>query len=323
MRVSTPAFPFGQLDGPGPRQPYNKSEPPGSMITSKGVTELPTNGPSDAQANKDISQKNQLFWNELCGTQFARSLGVTDSSPASLKRFDDWYFMFYPYLPVHIPFDEITGKRVLEVGLGYGTVSQRIAESGANYSGLDIAEGPVAMVNNRLDQAGLGGTAIQGSILRAPFPDGYFDLVIAIGCLHHTGNLQMALDECRRLLVPGGRLVLMVYYAYSYRRLFQASRETLVYARREMLGYRGVVGQSASVERAAYDTNETGDAAPHTDWISIRSLRKMCQDFSAFSAKLENIDNGRPFERFPSRRELLKRWYPRWFGLDLYATATK
>jgi SAM-dependent methyltransferase len=293
------------------------------MRTSKGVTELSTNDPIDPQADEDISQKNQMFWNELCGTQFAKTLGVTDSSPASLRRFDDWYFMFYPYLPIHIPFDEMRGKRVLEVGLGYGTVSQRIAESGAHYFGLDIAEGPVAMVNHRLNQAGLNGKAVQGSILRAPFPEGDFDLLVAIGCLHHTGNLQMAIDECLRLLAPGGRLVFMVYYAYSYRRFFQAPRDTLVYALREMLGYRGVVGQSASVERAAYDTNEIGDAAPHTDWISIRSMRKMCRDFSAFSAKLENIDNGRPFEMFPPRRELLKRWYPRWFGLDLYATATK
>jgi SAM-dependent methyltransferase len=264
------------------------------------------------------------FWNELCGTQFAQSIGVMDSSPASLKRFDDWYFMFYPYLPIHIPFDEMKGRRVLEVGLGYGTVSQRIAEAGAAYCGLDIAANPVAMVNHRLEQAGLPGTAQQGSILAAPpFPDGSFDIVVAIGCLHHTGNLQRAIQECLRMLVPGGRLVFMVYYAYSYRRFFQARHDTLHYAVREMFGHRGVVGRSAEAERAAYDVNAAGEGAPHTDWISIRSLRRLCRDFSKFSASLENIDNGPPFERFPPRRELLKRWYPRWFGLDLYVTATK
>jgi hypothetical protein len=84
-----------------------------------------------------------------------------------------------------------------------------------------------------------------------------------------------------------------------------------------------VVGQSAEAERAAYDANAAGEGARHTDWISIRSLRRLCRDFSMFSGSLENIDNGAPFERFPPRRELLKRWYPRWFGLDLYATATK
>ena len=39
------------------------------------------------------------------------------------------------------------GKKVLEVGLGYGSVAQRIAENGAVYTGLDIAEGPVEMAD--------------------------------------------------------------------------------------------------------------------------------------------------------------------------------
>lgn len=277
----------------------------------------------DQMKETGVSDRNAAFWDELCGTQFAKSLGVTDDSPASLKKFDDWYFAFYPYLFVHIPFEDVKDKDVLEIGLGYGTVAQRLAEAGARYQGLDIAAGPVGMVNHRLEQAGLGGKATQGSILSAPFADGSFDYVVAIGCLHHTGDLQRAISECHRLLRPGGKLVFMVYYAYSYRRFYQARAETLRYMMRETFGYRGVVGQSAEIERAAYDANQSGEGAPHTDWISTRSLRHLCRDYARFSGQTENIDNGTPFEKSPPRRELLKTWYPRWFGLDLYATAEK
>ena len=90
-----------------------------------------------------LAARNASFWNELCGTSFAKALGVIDDLPGSLKRFDDWYFAFYPYLLIHIPFEDMQAKDVLEVGLGYGTVSQRIAEVGARYHGLDIAAGPV------------------------------------------------------------------------------------------------------------------------------------------------------------------------------------
>lgn len=270
-----------------------------------------------------VDSKNSAFWSELCGTQLAKSLGVSDDSPRSLKKFDDWYFAFYPYLFLHIPFEDMAGKDVLEVGLGYGTVSQRLAEAGARYRGLDIAPGPVGMANHRLKQAGLEGSAQQGSILQAPFEDDSFDYVVAIGCLHHTGDLTKAIEECRRVLRPGGKLIFMVYYAYSYRRFYQARRATLNYLLRETFGYRGVVGLSAQAERAAYDANQAGQGAPHTDWISIRSLRKLCRGYAAFSGQTENIDNGAPFERSPPRRELLKTWTPRWFGLDLYATATK
>src|ERR1700721_3942764 len=94
-----------------------------------------------------IDRNNAAFWDELCGSTLARSLGITDSSPASLKRFDDWYFAYYPYLFTYIPFRQLNGKDVLEVGLGYGTVSQRIAEFGARYKGLNIAAGAARRVN--------------------------------------------------------------------------------------------------------------------------------------------------------------------------------
>lgn len=278
---------------------------------------------ASATTQPDPSSANAAFWNELCGTQLAKSIGVEDDSPASLKKFDDWYFAFYPYLFLHIPFEELKGKDVMEVGLGYGTVAQRLAEMGCNYRGLDIAAGPVSMVNHRLQQAGLEGNAVQGSILQPPFEPESLDYVFAIGCLHHTGDLQEAIKQCHRLLRPGGKLIFMVYYAYSYRRWYGNFGETLGYLGREVLGRRAVVGQSKDKDRAAYDANSDGAGAPHTDWISVRSLRHLCRDYSGFSARIENIDNGKPFETSGPRRELLQTAHPRWWGLDLYATATK
>ena len=130
-----------------------------------------------------------------------------------------------------------------------------------------------------------------------------FDFIVAIGCLHHTGDLPRAILECHRILRPGGRLVFMVYYAYSYRRYYLARRETIWYAFRELLGYRGVVKARTPGERMAYDANAAGEAAPHTDFISRRSLRHLCSGFSGFSAQTENIDTGKPFTSRASRRE--------------------
>lgn len=272
--------------------------------------------------NPDINKKNSEFWNELCGSQLAGSLGITDAGVKSLKKFDDWYFDFYPYLFYHIPFDDLKGKDVLEVGLGYGTVSQKLAESGANYQGLDIAAGPVEMANHRLRQSNLAGSATQGSILEPPFNPESFDAIVAIGCLHHTGDMQLTIQRCWELLRSGGKLIFMVYYAYSYRRFRMVPVATLAYMIREVCGYRGVVGSSVMRERAAYDANSEGCCAPHTDWISIRSLENYCNRFSKFDARLENIAQESPFFMIP-RSKLLKTPLPRFMGLDLYATATK
>jgi SAM-dependent methyltransferase len=271
---------------------------------------------------KTVSEKNEKFWDELCGSQLARYLGIADSDPASLKKFDDWYFDFYPYLDRHIDFNGLSGKDVLEVGLGYGTVSQRLAEAGVRYSGLDIAAGPVGMVNHRLAQNNLSGMALQGSILQPPFENESFDAVVAIGCLHHTGDLKLALTKCLNLLRPGGRLTFMVYYAYSYRRWMQAPLDTLMYKVGEQKGHLGVVGTSGARHRAAYDKSVTGEGAPHTDWISKTSLANLCAEYSTIEMHIENIDVIPPF-KFWSRNQLLKTKIPSILGLDLYATATK
>ena len=270
----------------------------------------------------DISSNNSEFWNELCGSNLAKSLGITDSSPESLKRFDDWYFDFYPYLFDHIPFERVKGLNVLEIGLGYGTVSQRLAEAGANYTGLDIAQGPVFMVKQRLAQSLLPGQAIQGSILEPQLPASSFDYLIAIGCLHHTGNLKLAIEQCHRLLKPGGQLIFMVYNAYSYRRFRMTPLLTIKNMVKELFGYRGVVGSGSNRQRVAYDANSDGGGAPHTDWISKSSLKDQCGAFASFESSIENIDQEIPFRSTP-RHQLLKTKWPSFVGLDIYATATK
>lgn len=214
------------------------------------------------------------------------------------------------------------GRSVLEVGLGYGKVSQKLAESGADYTGLDIAQGPVSMVNQRLSQNNLSGSAIQGNILQPKLPSGTYDYVIAIGCLHHTGNLNLAIEKCHSLLKRGGQLIFMVYYANSYRRFRMTPLLTIMNMVREAFGYRGVVGNSSNRQRVAYDASSGGDGAPHTDWISKKSLKEFCGAFTTFKASIENIDQETPF-RSTTRKELLKTRWPSIFGLDLYATVTK
>lgn len=214
------------------------------------------------------------------------------------------------------------GKHVLEVGLGYGTVSQKIAESGVlSYTGLDIAMGPVNLVNQRLQNKDLNSRAIVGNILEPPFSSESFDVIIAIGCLHHTGNLPLAISNCHRLLRKGGLMVFMVYNAYSYRRWRTAPVSTLRLWFNQTSGLHTSIPGDIS-NRAAYDTNALGDAAPHTDFTTSQTLRSYCQKFKDFSYQLENIDRDIPFV-FSNRNRLLKSIWPRVVGLDIYVTVSK
>ena len=114
----------------------------------------------------------------------------------------------------------------------------------------------------------------------------------------------------------------MVYYAYSFRRWTQTFFTTLKYFISECKGDRGVVVSSTEKNRAGYDTNESGEGAPHTDWISKKSMAVLCKDFSEVSYKVENMDALNGLIQI-SREKLINSSIPQKVGLDLYVNATK
>lgn len=271
------------------------------------------------RSQESIDGANAEFWNTLCGSWASKALGINDDSPASLKIYDDWYMGYYPYLDTHVPLHEFGGKRVIEIGLGYGTLSQKIAEAGADYLGMDIAAGPVAMVRHRLRQAGLPGDAVMRSFLDNGLEGESFDSVVAIGCFHHTGNVQRCLDETYRLLKPGGTAHVMVYNRYSHRRYVQDRTKFMAELLAEEFGELEAATVSEA-ERAANDTDLAGKAAPETVFLSRQEAFRRMNRFSSVSVTKENMDeSGDPSMQ---RKSVLATWGHK-AGLDLYIGAVK
>jgi ubiquinone/menaquinone biosynthesis C-methylase UbiE len=266
-----------------------------------------------------IDQANAEFWNELCGSGLARSLGITEHSPESLERFDQAYLSYYPYLLRRVGLNQIAGRAVLEVGLGYGTLSQQLARVARDYTGLDVAAGPVNMVNQRLDMQRLPGRAVQGSMLDAPFPSESFDAVISIGCFHVTGDIQRCIDETYRVLRPGGIARIMVYNRFSYRQWLKWPKQTLAAA----IGGRWNGVRSTVEQRAAYDTNSSGDAAPEMVFVSTRQLKVMFRHYSHFACYKENSDDLVVGGYMKIPRRFVLPTCGRLAGLDLYVDAWK
>jgi SAM-dependent methyltransferase len=273
----------------------------------------------DTVTQAALDEANAGFWSELCGSSLARAIGLERDEPNALERFDDAYFGYYPYLKKFVDRYDLAGKRVLEIGLGYGTLGQYIAAAGADYHGLDIAPTPVEMMRHRLQLLGKSPDGVvQGSALAIPWPDATFDYVYSIGCLHHTGDLAGSVAEVHRVLKPGGDAVIMLYNRYSARQLWRIDRLRLAGALK-----RGRV-PSAERVRADYDTNESGEAAPHTDFTSRRGARRLLSAFSRVAIEAENLDPVVVRQKLVCPREpLIEGPLARLFGLDLYITATK
>jgi SAM-dependent methyltransferase len=257
-----------------------------------------------------VDTQNAAFWDTLCGWNLAQEAGITGRGEDDLRRFDELYLGFYPYLERYVPAD-FGGKKVLEVGLGYGTLGQLIASRNADYYGADIAEGPVANMRRRLSWLGLPEDhAVQASVLELPFADATFEYVYSIGCLHHTGDLERSVQEVHRVLVPGGRAVVMLYNRHSLRRARYAVARILPGRRDESLD---------DELRGVYDAHDSGEAAPHTDFVSRSEVRRLFSDFASVRIDVQNFDG----YRFGLRREWFLGNLARVVGLDLYIVADK
>ena len=93
-------------------------------------------------------------------------------------------------------------KQLLEVGGGQGELSERIQRAlPAEVTFLDLSPRMVELARAR------GIDAQEGDVQTLPFADGAFDTVVAAWMLYHVPDVDRALAEIARVLVPGGALI--------------------------------------------------------------------------------------------------------------------
>lgn len=115
-----------------------------------------------------------------------------------------------PSLPVLLalaapqPTDE-----ALDVATGTGHTALALAPHVARVVGLDLSPRMLAQARRLAGEQGAqNATFLEGSAEQLPFPDGRFSLVTSRHAPHHFHDLPAFLCEARRVLAPGGRLVI-------------------------------------------------------------------------------------------------------------------
>ena len=110
-----------------------------------------------------------------------------------------------------IPFDQLRGKRVLEIGCGMGLHSELMNRAGGDVTSIDLSETSIAATSRRFDLKGLTGDIRQMDAEKLDFADGSFDFVWSWGVIHHSSHTGRVVKEIHRVLRPGGECRVMVY----------------------------------------------------------------------------------------------------------------
>jgi SAM-dependent methyltransferase len=122
---------------------------------------------------------------------------------------------------------DVAGRRILDAGCGSGPLFAALRDRGAIMTGFDSSAGMLELARRRLgDDADLQ-VAELGSPL--PFPDDTFDDAIASLVLHYLQDWGPALAELRRVLKPGGRLIVSVDHPFAITLMHREAGRTADY----------------------------------------------------------------------------------------------
>lgn len=98
--------------------------------------------------------------------------------------------------------------RVLDVATGTGHTALAFAPHAREVVGCDLTPEMLAEAEKLRSERGIENlTLLACSVLDLPFPDEDFDVVTCRRAAHHFSDIGLALREMRRVLKPGGRLI--------------------------------------------------------------------------------------------------------------------
>jgi ubiquinone/menaquinone biosynthesis C-methylase UbiE len=110
---------------------------------------------------------------------------------------------------------DVTGRRILDAGCGSGPLFAALRAKGAIVTGFDSSPAMVELARQRLGEDAELHVADLSQPL--PFADGAFDDVVVSLVLHYLRDWTAPLAELRRVLKPGGRLILSVNHPVVYK----------------------------------------------------------------------------------------------------------
>jgi ubiquinone/menaquinone biosynthesis C-methylase UbiE len=100
----------------------------------------------------------------------------------------------------------VKGKAVLDIACGEGYGSRLLSQNALAVTGVDIDAATIDHAAKKYTARNL--SFVKGDIVNIPFEAASFDVVVSFETLEHTDQHQKALSEIKRVLRPGGILLI-------------------------------------------------------------------------------------------------------------------
>jgi ubiquinone/menaquinone biosynthesis C-methylase UbiE len=199
------------------------------------------------------------FWEaEACGERYGAA-------------HDETRYRLEPEIIGFANFDHARGLRVLEVGVGMGSDFIRFVRAGARATGVDLTGRAIEITRARLRAEHLQSDLRIANAEELPFEENEFDIVYSWGVLHHSPNPVAAIQECVRVLAPGGQLRIMLYHRHSWMAVAAWMRFCLLRGR-PLRSLRYAVAQIESPGTQAFTAEEIRRTLSNLDDVSVRPV---------------------------------------------------
>ncbi|MBQ7470242.1 MAG: class I SAM-dependent methyltransferase [Pseudobutyrivibrio sp.] len=154
--------------------------------------------------------KTSKEYKDLTIKEFTKAADIYETDNAGIYEMckDD-----YPYIASELEKEDYND--LLDCGCGTGPMISLLYEndSSKNYTGLDITPKMIEVAKNKNLE---GVNWVVGDCENLPFEENSFDAIICSNSFHHYPNPQKFFNSAKRVLKPGGRLILQDYTASKF-----------------------------------------------------------------------------------------------------------
>ena len=147
---------------------------------------------------------------------------VRDSRAEEAKRFfdavadrwDEIRTLHYPNEAIEAAVLKLAGDReyekMIDIGTGTGRMLALFASRARSGEGVDLSHRMLTLARANLDRSGIRNAQVrQGDALALPFAQASADLIVVHQVLHFLDDPAGALREAARVLMPGGRIIVV------------------------------------------------------------------------------------------------------------------